>query len=776
MADAYILRGGNLEFKTFGTIKIKANSGATVTCNKQDSDTSYTNIVPEGSNFIEFKAELGNWTIVSNYKGTIKNSDLVVDDLGKIYEIDHYIPFGGIKVIANAGTSISCVKGEKNYNKNVNSGSTFVIFEELELGEWTITSTRNGKNKNNTVNVEEDGIVYEVNHQINTASIKVIANNGTTVSIECGDENYSQSVSNNSVTFSNISFGTWSVVSTRAGKTMNVTVELNELDKTYEITHQINTANIRVNALNGTNVVCSMGNESYNKNVGAEGFVDFNNLSFGDWTISSTLNGRNMKGNVNLSVLDQLYTVNHQINTGYIRVLGNEGTTVVCSMGGETYTKTIDSSGYVDFLNLLFGTWTIKSTYNGKILQNNIVVNILNGKHEIDHRMTIIYGIAINQDNTDPTTAVSYTNDAVGFTPLSCNASTGVCNYGSWKDIITNVFGCRPCLVKDGVRTVYLNPDNYAQDINGSPVDITSGNAGDVMIEFKKCWYRYREDGNTLYFEISNTQQSGFVTTAFTSEDGNGRDVDYFYYSAYEGYVDENNKLRSLSGKTPTNDTHSNYNSYASNNGSGYTIECFAKRIYILGLLMLVTKSRDGQAKIGSGKSSHNGNLNTGTMNTKGLFYGKNDISDGIKCFGIEHMWGNYAKTINGLVSGGYHTSLYVKLYSPYATGLNISEVYQNSIKYKYSYIVTDIYCKFLYIILKQKVYENGSIILPSLIQEDETKGWCDSFNLPDNPGGVYVTGGSSAFKNNTGPFVTILSNNLSSSSSDICSRIILSK
>ena len=753
MADAYILRGGNLEFKTFGTIKIKANSGATVTCSKQDSDTSYTNIVPEGSNFIEFKAELGNWTIVSNYKGTIKNSDLVVDDLSKIYEIDHYIPFGGIKVIANTGTSISCVKGEKNYSKNVNTGSTFVIFEELELGEWTITSTRNGKNKNNTVNVEEDGIVYEVNHQINTASIKVIANNGTTVSIECGDENYSQSVSNNSVTFSNISFGTWSVVSTRAGKTMNVTVELNELDKTYEITHQINTANIRVNALNGTNVVCSMGNESYNKNVGAEGFVDFNNLSFGDWTISSTLNGRNMKGNVNLSVLDQLYTVNHQINTGYIRVLGNEGTTVVCSMGGETYTKTIDSSGYVDFLNLLFGTWTIKSTYKGKVLQNNIIVNVLNGKHEIDHHMTIIYGIAINQDNTDPTSAVSYINDSTGFTPLYCDGSTGVCNYGSWKDIITNIFGVRPCLVLNGVRTTYLNPDNYAQDIDGNPVDITSGNAGDVMIEFKKMYYRYSISGNILKFEISNTYQEGFVTTAFKSEDGQGRDVDYFYYGAYEGYVDGSNKLRSLSGKSPTgNISYNDFLTYANNN-SNSTIECFGKRIYILGLLMLVTKSRDGQASIGYGRVRSNDNaINTGTMNTNGLFYGKTtDNKVGVKCFGIENLWGNLWKWIAGLVTKG-SGNLGIKMYAPYATGNSFENLNNNASGY--ITITTGFGTSLLYPIVQQ-VYENGAIMLPSIGQSDSTKGWCDYFCIFSTAGSIaYVGGGWGVDLSSSGPFV----------------------
>ena len=37
-------------------------------------------------------------------------------------------------------------------------------------------------------------------------------------------------------------------------------------------------------------------------------------------------------------------------------------------------------------------------------------------------------------------------------------------------------------------------------------------------------------------------------------------------------------------------------------------------------------------------------------MNTKGLFYGKNTTNEGVKLFGIENLWGNQLKYMNGLV------------------------------------------------------------------------------------------------------------------------------
>jgi hypothetical protein len=280
--------------------------------------------------------------------------------------------------------------------------------------------------------------------------------------------------------------------------------------------------------------------------------------------------------------------------------------------------------------------------------------------------MENVYGICIDMTNTDPTSAVTYTEDAVGMEPLANNSSTGVCSYGDWEDVITEVFGCAPCLYLSGARSKYLKPTNYAYDVDGNSVDITSGSAGDVMVEFSKCWYRWRVSGNYLYFEVTGKDMSGtsgWCCEAFKTSGGTVKD--YMYYGAYEGYV-LSNKLRSLSGKTPTvSTTIGNFRTYATAMGSNYQQEEIAKRMYIIGLLFLVTKSRDGQATCGNGWVGQSAAATTGTQNTAGLFFGSSSKTTVVKVFGIENFWGSLWKWCDGFVSAG-STSMYYKSYGPY--------------------------------------------------------------------------------------------------------------
>ena len=52
-------------------------------------------------------------------------------------------------------------------------------------------------------------------------------------------------------------------------------------------------------------------------------------------------------------------------------------------------------------------------------------------------------------------------------------------------------------------------------------------------------------------------------------------------------------------------------------------------------------KSTDGQTVFGSGRSNTSSAVNTGTMNSRGMFWGSNNGTDGVKVFGMEHFWGN---------------------------------------------------------------------------------------------------------------------------------------
>lgn len=260
-----------------------------------------------------------------------------------------------------------------------------------------------------------------------------------------------------------------------------------------------------------------------------------------------------------------------------------------------------------------------------------------------------IYGIKINPNNSDPNTCVEYTDDAVGFIPLKVDQTTGECNYGSWKDIIINILGIKPCLVKTNGSVIFnLNPDNYNKTINGDDIDIESGEFGQVMIRFKHIYYKFSIDENKIWFQISNKQiDNTWIDVAFTAEDGIGTIKDEMYIAAYES-VQKNNMLQSISNGLPSFKLDYEHIEISSEFGVFHMMNIIRKQ-FIIFLGYLVTKSIDLEGNIGSGNTKGQ-IIKTGTMNTKGLFYGKNNKTEGVKLFGIENLWGNQLKYMHGMV------------------------------------------------------------------------------------------------------------------------------
>ena len=276
---------------------------------------------------------------------------------------------------------------------------------------------------------------------------------------------------------------------------------------------------------------------------------------------------------------------------------------------------------------------------------------IKDGLNDINEYMIpqFIYGIKIDINNPDPNTSVTYTDDSVGFIPLSVNQSTGECNYGSWKDIITNVLGIKPVLMKkDGTILSQLNPNNYNETIDGNITDIESGTFGQVMIRFKHIYYKFSVHDNQLWFQISNKQNDyTWVDTAFAAEDGIGTIRDEMYISAYEA-AQKNNILQSLSNITPSFNLSFSEIETLSEFGVFHMMN-IVKKQFIIFLGYLVTKSIDLEGNIGNGNI--NGQiLQNGSMNKKGLFYGKSTENEGVKLFGIENLWGNQLKYMHGII------------------------------------------------------------------------------------------------------------------------------
>lgn len=259
----------------------------------------------------------------------------------------------------------------------------------------------------------------------------------------------------------------------------------------------------------------------------------------------------------------------------------------------------------------------------------------------------VIYGVKIDTTNSNPETAVTYTDGAIGFT--SAKGNNGAFSYGSWQDKFP-FNAIKPCLYKNGAVNYYLNPNDYTKKLDGTASDITSGNDGDVMVEFPKVYWKFETIGNDLYVRISDAKiDSGYKCLAHMR---GTTEKDKCYISAYLGY-NLSSKLRSLSGKSPTSSqTIGVFRTQAQANGAGYDQMAYYQVLMLQVLYLIMFKNRDSQTALGRGYVDGNGaSVNTGGTNNKGMFYGETTGKLQNKFCGIEDFYGNCCYWVDGLFS-----------------------------------------------------------------------------------------------------------------------------
>lgn len=258
-----------------------------------------------------------------------------------------------------------------------------------------------------------------------------------------------------------------------------------------------------------------------------------------------------------------------------------------------------------------------------------------------------LYGVKIDTNNSNPKAAVTYIEDSIGFTEAFCN--NGVWQMGGWEGKFP-FNQIKPCLVKNGVVNYYLNPNDYTKKLDGGASDITSGNDGDVMVEFPKIFWKFERIGSDLYIRYSDVKvDSGYKCLAHTV---GSVEKDFIYLSAYKGY-EVGGKLRSLSGKMPTvNKTISQFRSIAQANGSEYQQFSYYPMLMLQVLALIMGKNRDTQTSLGRGwVDGNSGATSTGVTNTEGLFYGETTGKKQMKFCGVEDFYGNVFDWVDGLFS-----------------------------------------------------------------------------------------------------------------------------
>lgn len=282
-----------------------------------------------------------------------------------------------------------------------------------------------------------------------------------------------------------------------------------------------------------------------------------------------------------------------------------------------------------------------------------------------------IYGFHVNGAEADPYASVSYIKDAVGMTPAAMNYATGKFDYGSWERAF---FMPRPCMLKsNGYVDYYLDPNDYSKKLDGSVSDIANTSYdGNAMMEWgrdgKKIWMKIVPDADpksgSVYiadYQVDSTYHD------WPFHNCKGAATEHFYTPIYNGSV-ISSKMRSLSGQQVSKTLSATEEMTAAklnNPGSDelWNIECWADRMLINALLVLMGKSLNTQKIFGEGahtggSEAINDTFRTGVHNTKGLFFGTNSGSvasesfgNCVKVFGMENYWGFQWRRHNGLIS-----------------------------------------------------------------------------------------------------------------------------
>ena len=269
---------------------------------------------------------------------------------------------------------------------------------------------------------------------------------------------------------------------------------------------------------------------------------------------------------------------------------------------------------------------------------------------------TYFFGFDINLTDSNPDTRVSYPSDVdnASFVAARMNFTTGIFNYGSWPSTPGERFMPRPCMLTyAGVVDHYLNPNDYTKKVDGTVSSVNSPDfGGNAMMEWPKIFTKRWVDASGIYhFRCCNTALDASYE-CWSNYDKNNKKIDHFYTPIYFG-SSVSGKMRSISGQSNSVSTTAAVEiSLARANGDAWYTEVLADRLLIQDLLVMMAKTTECQTAFGFGRCKYDSSdaIGQGTLDKKGMFWGSNDRTSGVKVFGMENWWGNLWRRTAGWI------------------------------------------------------------------------------------------------------------------------------
>lgn len=269
-----------------------------------------------------------------------------------------------------------------------------------------------------------------------------------------------------------------------------------------------------------------------------------------------------------------------------------------------------------------------------------------------------IWGFTITQDTDNPNTRVVYTDDAIGMKPMS-KSGTSV-DPGDWvgTSILEDI---HPCIIHkndDGTMSKwYLDRKDITKYEDGEEAPRMRGY--DYMVEFMKKGVKVETTGanslqlTTITVKFTDMpqdigEQAGFSYWNFQYD---GVVEDAFYMGMFLGECDGTGAWSNI-GSTPTgNVSRDDWIARCKSRGEGFDIQMWNKRDYISALLILLSKSTDGQSVFGSGYVGSNSSIKKSDPivyeNNYGMYSGSS--TSRMSFLWINDYWGNITQLLGGL-------------------------------------------------------------------------------------------------------------------------------
>lgn len=346
-------------------------------------------------------------------------------------------------------------------------------------------------------------------------------------------------------------------------------------------------------------------------------------------------------------------------NESRIPVDENDGTVLVNNKVKDTYkTNPFIDSGLVAGKTYYYNLFPYSD--EGKVNRNY-------KGFSINLQKVVKYGIRIDQNNSDPDTAVTYLYDAVGKKPAKVNLETGEFDYGDWADV-GFVKDCKPCMLRyDGTVDYYLNPNDYSKKEDGTPSDFNNPDyEGNAMVEFPLWYFKHSKSSGYGELLISNAPFTGGYAYSFTNR--LNKIVNKMYIAMYPTSQNKSGKMQSIAKGDPKSYEIAELENVQVAVGESYAPCSWSQREYIAALLMIMSKSLNTQEKFGWGPNISYQNIDY----VSSMFFGMNSTSDRtMNVFHIRNWWGDpviaMGAVIRGTSVGGkYFRNLISKSNPPY--------------------------------------------------------------------------------------------------------------